>query len=201
MHTQPCARAGGQSGVRFPPPLAPPPDPACPPTPPRRSARAARCAVLVLAETRSCGTAHPLPVSFYFREGLLTSGAFCSWNFLLKIFYLIKFLQPALLCVCQNAGARVALSSAIWAARSQRPRPGDRIPRSQAFLCGREIWDCQRVHLTTGPTGNLGATSRVTRARSPEPSRVEVSLGPGTALSELQTQSKENTLWMLIASS
>lgn len=78
-------------------------------------------------------------------------------EFLVKIFHLIKFLQPALLCVCQKVGARAALSSALWEARSQRlwgePSPGLGAVSLglQALLCSYRSWDHQRVHLHSRP--------------------------------------------------
>ena len=54
-----------------------------------------------------------------FQWGLAYEQGILFSEFLVKIFHLIKFLQPALLCVCQKVEARAALSSAPWEAGSR----------------------------------------------------------------------------------
>ena len=74
-----------------------------------------------------------------FRWGLAYEQGILFSEFLVKIFHLIKVLQPALFCVCQKVEARATLSSAPWEAGSRSlwgepsPSRGGRVPRPQGL--------------------------------------------------------------------
>ena len=142
-----------------------------------------------------------------FQWGLAYEQGILFSEFLVKIFHLIKFLQPALLCVCQKVEARAALSSAPWEAGSRslwgEPSPrrgaGEAGGRGAMSLglkaCSHQIWDGQQVDAhdrphrraqyhqkgcLRAPHGNLSQPRNcpVSEPHSPEPVRCRQSQPP-----------------------
>lgn len=138
-----------------------------------------------------------------FLRGLACEQGILFLEFLVKIFHLIKFLQPALLCVCQKVGARAALSSAPWEAGSQasgatRAQAQGRVPRSPVFSRSHEVWDCQRLELHYRP--HWGPWCHQYDCLSPLRWKY---LSPGTTLhlSCKHKQFNANILWTIVATS
>lgn len=126
-----------------------------------------------------------------FRWGLAYEQGILFSEFLVKIFHLIKFLQPALFYVCQKVEARATLSSAPWEAGSRslwgEPSPSRGGAVSLGLkACSHQIWDGQQVDAhdrphrraqyhqkgcLRAPCGNLSQPRNfpVSEPHSPEP--------------------------------